>query len=529
MNAATQSLQSVAEVRPDERLTVGRVGAGLWVIASLSIVVLSLVLPAGEVNRPALLAMGGAGCLWGMLGTLVLDFRRLPVWIVHISTTVGTAGIAVVIALSGGARSPAWACLFYVVVFAAYFFRPPAAAFYFLLCVVVECVVVGGSSPANRHEAVGRLVVAAPAFIVLGAAIVAGKQSMYQLRRRAERLAAQQAALRRVATAAVSGEPAESFYGLVACEAAKLMSAGAAGILRLDGRGEAVVLGSWANEPARTYGVGTSFPVPRGSDVATALDQGRPVHIQQRGPESSIGRLGYSSSIVAPVKVGGRLWGFLAVVAVSADELGEDHVDRLNEFADLISTATTSIEDRAALAAQAATDPLTGVGNHRTFHQRLNADLARARRYGTPVAVALIDVDHFKQVNDTHGHDAGDAALVRVARCLNAAARAEDTVARIGGDEFAWILPETAADEALAAVQRARDGIIAGDAGDVAVTISGGVCDTQWTSDPTELVRLTDRALYRSKDNGRDQVLAYSPEPAGDVVAPRVSAPSRRT
>ena len=94
--------------------------------------------------------------------------------------------------------------------------------------------------------------------------------------------------------------------------------------------------------------------------------------------ESPVGRLGYDSSIVAPIRVGGETWGVLAVTAGAPEaphRLDEQH---LMEFGDLLSTAIVSIEDRAKLAAQAATDPLTGLANHRTLQQRLSAEVARA-------------------------------------------------------------------------------------------------------------------------------------------------------
>src|SRR5947209_18557394 len=115
----------------------------------------------------------------------------------------------------------------------------------------------------------------------------------------------------------------------------------------------------------------------------------------------------------------------------------------------------------------------------------------------------MIDVDRFKLVNDIGGHEAGDEMLIRVARCLSEATRAEDTLARVGGDEFAWILPETEAEEARHAVERAREAIAGAAQRLPRVTISAGNWDSRWTSNPTELVRLADRALYSSKENGR--------------------------
>ena len=195
-----------------------------------------------------------AGCLWGGLSGLFLDYRRLPAWLIHASTMAGVVAIGVAISLSGGARSPAWACLFYVVVFAAYFFKPPAAAAYFLACVIADAVaLVAGTSGAGA-DGTATLVVAAPAFIVLGVAIVLGKRFLHRVRRQAERLAAEQGALRRVATAVVTGEPADRFYQLVAVEAGQLLAAGAAAILRLDAPEQATILGSWARvAPIRPY------------------------------------------------------------------------------------------------------------------------------------------------------------------------------------------------------------------------------------------------------------------------------------
>jgi diguanylate cyclase (GGDEF)-like protein len=133
--------------------------------------------------------------------------------------------------------------------------------------------------------------------------------------------------------------------------------------------------------------------------------------------------------------------------------------------------------------------------------------------------VAMIDVDRFKLVNDLGGHEAGDEMLVRVARCLSDATRAEDTLARVGGDEFAWILPETVGEEAVVAVERARAAMALSADELPHVTLSVGLCDTRYTSDPSELVRLADRALYSSKENGRDQVRLYTPASSDELAA----------
>jgi diguanylate cyclase (GGDEF)-like protein len=132
---------------------------------------------------------------------------------------------------------------------------------------------------------------------------------------------------------------------------------------------------------------------------------------------------------------------------------------RLERFADLVALAIANAEAQTRLMAQAANDPLTGLANHRTFFERLDAEVQRARRHGDPLSLVIIDLDHFKRVNDVHGHLAGDGVLVETAGRLAALARAEDTVARIGGEEFAWLLPECDAREAWVAGERARRAI----------------------------------------------------------------------
>jgi diguanylate cyclase (GGDEF)-like protein len=518
MKRAIAAVRSAGDIRREERVAAGHAGAVVWMIASLSVIGMALCLPGAQVQRSAVAAMGIGGCLWGTVSGMFLDYRRLPVWLIHLSTAVGVVAIGVAIRLSGGPQSPAWACLFYVVVFAGYFFQPPAAAAYVLACVAADVLALAGSGPAGSVGA-ATLVIAAPAFIVLGGAIVVGKRFLWRVRRQAERLAAEQGAQRRVATAVVTGETADRFYRIVAVEAAQLLAAGAAAILRLDSPEQATIKGSWAQYTDRQYRVGNAFAVAPDSDLARAIAAGTAIRVEQVDADSRVGRLGYGSSIVTPIQVAGRAWGLLAVASIPTRGLTGEHEARLTEFAGLISTAITNIEDRAALAAQASSDALTGVANHRTFHERLAADLSRARRYGTTVSVAMIDVDHFKLVNDVGGHEAGDEILIRVAGCLSDAARAEDTLARVGGDEFAWILPETGAEEAREAVERARAAIGATPSELPCVTISAGICDSQRTSDPTELVRLADRALYSSKENGRDQVRLYAPTGSDELAA----------
>ena len=156
----------------------------------------------------------------------------------------------------------------------------------------------------------------------------------------------------------------------------------------------------------------------------------------------------------------------------------------------------------------AATDGLTGVSNRYTFQNKLEGEIERAARAGEDVALAMLDIDHFKRLNDAYGHQAGDEVLRRVAGQLSEASRVYDTVARYGGEEFALVLPTTDRAEAREIVERLRREIAAA-SGKPRVTISAGLA--LFPTDATtadELVAAADEALYESKRAGRNRVKA---------------------
>jgi diguanylate cyclase (GGDEF)-like protein len=168
----------------------------------------------------------------------------------------------------------------------------------------------------------------------------------------------------------------------------------------------------------------------------------------------------------------------------------------------------------------AATDGLTGVANRRTFGTVLEKELERAGRTGAPVGLVLLDLDHFKQLNDRLGHQAGDRALQRVAEVLLRSARPYDTVARYGGEEFAVILPGTSPGQAASVAERFRRAVAAMD-WTVPVTVSVGVASfPAHAADPVSLVKRADQALYRAKQGGRNRVVVSG----GREGAPAASA-----
>ena len=164
------------------------------------------------------------------------------------------------------------------------------------------------------------------------------------------------------------------------------------------------------------------------------------------------------------------------------------------------------VERNVALSSIAAHDGLTGLLNHRSFHLRLADEVARAQRSDTPLSLLLVDLDHFKEINDRHGHLVGDDVLRRVAGELVDVARATDVVARVGGEEFCMLLPDTAPAAAVVPAERLRAAVAAiGDpeALTVSIGLSGLPADA---ATPNELFSAADDALYRAKRAGRNRV-----------------------
>ena len=159
------------------------------------------------------------------------------------------------------------------------------------------------------------------------------------------------------------------------------------------------------------------------------------------------------------------------------------------------------------LSELATTDALTGLNNRRVFDHRLQLELAIVERRNTPLSLLILDVDHFKRINDSFGHEAGDKVLVAIAQELSGCARVIDIVARIGGEEFAVILPNTCADGALEVAERMRTAVAQASGLEHPATISIGAATLQPDEDATSLCARADAALYAAKAAGRNRVV----------------------
>jgi diguanylate cyclase (GGDEF)-like protein len=221
------------------------------------------------------------------------------------------------------------------------------------------------------------------------------------------------------------------------------------------------------------------------------------------------------------------------VLALCPGDRPEDRADALRQGADdALSWPADPGELRArldhaqhlhqrmeALAQLSSTDALTGIANRRQFEARLAEELRRAHRYGDPFSLVLLDIDHFKQVNDQHGHLTGDVVLIEVARSIQRAVRDTDLVARHGGEEFAVLLPRTQLAGALTVAERVRAELHSlrplPDSG-LRITASLGIAgypNLQPTG-PVPLFEAADSALYRAKREGRDRICLHTAGPS---------------
>ena len=509
----------LAEIESDELALAGMLSGVLYLTGGITLAVIPTLPGVTAAHLPIALALAALAGGWGLISFRVIDWETAPRNLIHVSNTAGFAVIAGAIAATGASHSPAWIYLFFIVVFSSYFYEVPVALAYMAGCALTMVAPLLYDGAATADAFVGEAAIAVPSFFVLSGAILAGKRLLSRLRVQAERLAAEQGALRRVATAAADGGEPDQIYALVAAEAAELLQANAAGVLRFETPDRALVMGSWSATPGGRYEPGAWVEVRPGSDIEKMRLSGRPWRIDSHEPGSPVARLGYSCSVIAPVSVGGELWGMLAVTSAEVGGLPSDAAARLTAFGDLLATAISNTEARAALAARASTDPLTGLANHRAFHERLAVEVRRAVRYGRPLSVAVIDVDGFKEVNEIGGHELGDRILAAIAGRLSTMTRADDTLARIGGDEFAWLLPETDRMQAFVALERARNEIGASELAPTPITISVGICDTLTSEDPSRLFHLADGALYWSKVHGRNVCWIYDPDVVHELSA----------
>jgi diguanylate cyclase (GGDEF)-like protein len=243
--------------------------------------------------------------------------------------------------------------------------------------------------------------------------------------------------------------------------------------------------------------------------MRTAIAAMRPlvVKLDERAAPGIEGGGHPQHALVIPVQRSGQLMGAMELYLNAWRELTEDQADLLNGVASQAAIAIRHAQLFQAQEENALTDELTKLPNRRALAQRFLQEMQRARRHHKAIAFMMIDLDHFKQVNDTYGHLNGDAVLAELASILEHGARESDVCARYGGEEFGLILHETTEAGARTLAERIRAKVAAATfPGGLKLTISIGVAATDEPALFTTLMERADQALYAAKQGGRNQV-----------------------
>ncbi len=233
------------------------------------------------------------------------------------------------------------------------------------------------------------------------------------------------------------------------------------------------------------------------------------------------------SLIVVPLVARGRLKGTLNIYRSGFQEFTEDEFLLAVRFGDAAALAVDNAHIRASLERQAQTDPLTGLWNHRAFHERLRQELVEASANQTSVALVMLDLDDFKRVNDVYSHATGDHVLSEVAGILLSSVRSSDCVCRIGGEEFAIIAPTSGLADAFRLAERVQEHVAFTEFGPVGpVSLSVGIASgPDHAANPRELVACAEVAMMTAKARGKGQIVVFQ---EGGRERPAESVDSRR-
>lgn len=264
-----------------------------------------------------------------------------------------------------------------------------------------------------------------------------------------------------------------------------------------------------------------------GPDECWAMRRGQ-THLSQYGglePMCAHGAKSGDRQFCVPLSAQGELLGILNLACSAAEAPSAAWQALASRLADRLGLALGNLKLRESLKNMSIRDALTGLFNRRYLTETLEREFARAQRAGAPVAVIMIDVDHFKRFNDTFGHDAGDSVLRELGAFLRQSVRAEDIACRYGGEEFCLVLPQMHRDSARQRAEAIRTG-----AARIAITSDGRALGPVTLSlgvalfpedggDAASLLRASDEALYEAKRTGRDRVVVSSAKAAQSNTA----------
>lgn len=235
-----------------------------------------------------------------------------------------------------------------------------------------------------------------------------------------------------------------------------------------------------------------------------------------RGADNPLFKKGYFASI--PLMIEKEVVGVLNINDVDQDSFDVGDLGFILNLSELIAMSISNAVLYEQTKKLAVTDGLTGISNRPNMEQSLLSEFERSKRYNSPLSIVLLDVDHFKNVNDSYGHQKGDEILVTFASVLKKFCRANDTAARYGGEEFLMILPQSNAQGAFKIAERVREEIMkmsfVGNDSKFSVTTSCGVAELNrdYMKNTDQLINVADNAMYEAKNSGRNKTIIGSVE-----------------
>ncbi|MGA9046144.1 diguanylate cyclase [Sulfuricurvum sp.] len=218
-------------------------------------------------------------------------------------------------------------------------------------------------------------------------------------------------------------------------------------------------------------------------------------------------QLGVVSGVTLQIGSHTNLFGVIGVFSAYPRDFSKDDMNFLQAVANVLSSAVQRKRSEEEINLLATTDTLTGIANRREFSMQLEKEIERAKRYGTPLSLVMYDIDYFKRVNDTFGHDAGDSVLQTLTEVVKSNIRSVDIVARWGGEEFMILMPQSDGAAAGGAAEKLRQEIVQHPFERVGnLTVSFGVTAFAPQDDSNAFLKRVDDALYQAKENGRNRV-----------------------
>lgn len=266
--------------------------------------------------------------------------------------------------------------------------------------------------------------------------------------------------------------------------------------------------------------IGQRFRIPGDNPNSVVIETGKPYRLAdtwevyqnfRKPPHNHI-----RSWLGVPLTVQNKIIGLLAIDSAEPGDFSDADIKTAAEFANQVASALENARLFSHAQAQAITDALTGVYNRRGLFQLGEFEFERALRIQRPFCALMLDIDHFKKINDTHGHTVGDQVLRQMADRCRRSSRVIDLIGRYGGEEFSILLPETNLESAHQIAKRLHETIIntpfKTEAGDLPITVSLGVAETDPNDTLNTLIEKADKALYQAKHSGRDRIVVYQPD-----------------